>query len=343
METTPENVITGPEAILQLGIAFQGSKTLLSAVELALFTMLAEAPATEAEVRERLALHPRASRDFLDALVALGILEREDDRYRNSPAADVYLDRRKPSYLGGFLELANNALYPSWGRLTEALRTGEPPMEGWASEDPFGDLYEDPDGLRDFMASMDAQTRVLGPALAHSVGWSGYDSFLDVGGARGNLAAELVKAHPHLRGGCFDLPQVEPLFDEHMARLGLRGRVRFHAGDFFVDSLPEADVLIFGHVLHDWDVSKRQALIEKGLQAIRPGGALLVYDTMIDDDRRGKPLSLLRSLNMLLVTTGGSEYTAADCCSWLEQAGFGSTSAMPIASTETLVIARKDP
>jgi hypothetical protein len=118
-----------PDSILQLGLAFWGSKTLLSAVELGVFTELAHRPLKAHILIERLRLHQRGARDFLDALVALGMLDRDGDIYRNTPATALFLDRNKPSYVGGLLEMANARLYPFWGNLTEALRTGEPQNE----------------------------------------------------------------------------------------------------------------------------------------------------------------------------------------------------------------------
>ncbi len=119
-----------PDSIMQLGLGFWGSKTLLSAVELGLFTELAKEHSLDAEtLSERLMLHPRSARDFLDALVALGMLERDGDRYANTTEAALFLDRAKPSYVGGILEMANARLYPFWGSLTEALRTGQPQNE----------------------------------------------------------------------------------------------------------------------------------------------------------------------------------------------------------------------
>jgi hypothetical protein len=114
-----------PEQIMQLGLGFWGSKTLLSAIELGLFSTLASGPASEAQLRKRLDLHERSCRDFLDALVALGMLERGPDGYRNTPATDLFLDRAKPAHVGGLLERANARLYGFWNPLTEALHTGE--------------------------------------------------------------------------------------------------------------------------------------------------------------------------------------------------------------------------
>src|SRR5919106_706370 len=119
-----------PDAILELGLGFWGSKTFLSAVELGLFSELAQAGPLDGEaLRERLGLHPRSATDFFDALVALGMLEREDGRYANTPATDLFLDRAKPSYVGGILEMNNDRLFGFWGSLTEGLRTGAPQSE----------------------------------------------------------------------------------------------------------------------------------------------------------------------------------------------------------------------
>lgn len=330
-----------PMRILELGTAFWGAKTLLSAVEFGVFTELAKAPATGAELRDRLGLHPRSSRDFLDALVALGMLERDGERYRNTPQADLFLDRAKPSYLGGFLEMANDRLFPFWSRLSDALRTGLPQNEARTGSDFFAELYADPKRLREFMAAMDAASGMMGGTLARVFDWAAHQSFVDVGGARGGVAAQLARAHEHLSGGCFDLPPVEPIFAEHIAALGLSDRVRFHAGDFFTDPLPRADVLVMGHVLHDWDLAEKRTLIKKAYDAVRPGGALLVYDAMIDDERRGSPFALLLSLNMLIETKGGGEYTAGECQSWMRQTGFAETEVVPFTPTDTLVIGRK--
>src|ERR1700683_4309856 len=128
--------------IMQVGVGFMASKTLLSAVELELFTELAKHPEDLAMLSGRLGLHPRSARDFLDALVALKLLDRREGVYYNTPSTDLFLDKRKPSYIGGMLEMANLRLYPYWGNLTPALRTGEPQNEAkHGGADPFKQLY----------------------------------------------------------------------------------------------------------------------------------------------------------------------------------------------------------
>lgn len=139
-----------PDGILELGLGFWGSKTLLSAVELGVCSELSKQPATAQELRQRLRLHERSYRDFFDALVALGMLEREDGVYRNTPATDFFLDGAKPSYMGGILEMENERLYPFWGSLTEGLRTGKPQNKAKTGGNFFAVLYQDPAKLKEF-------------------------------------------------------------------------------------------------------------------------------------------------------------------------------------------------
>nr|WP_245679706.1 acetylserotonin O-methyltransferase [Actinomadura hibisca] len=336
MTGTPENA----HDVLRMGIAYFRSKVLLSAVELGLFTRLAKGPATGPQLRGELGLHPRAARDFLDALVSLGLLRRENGVYDNTAVADTYLDAAKPTYTGGFLTMLDHQ-FAQWGDLTRLLREGGRAYPVDDELDQHDEMHADPARLRRFMSAMDGINQFSGAALADAYDWSAHASFVDLGGARGNLAAELRKAHPHLAAGVMDLPAVQTVFDEHMESLGLTGQVAFTGGDFFNDPLPAAEVLIFGHVLHDWSPELRAALVRRAYEALPSGGELLVYDVMIDDERRTHDFSLLTSLHMMLVSPGGGEYTARDCREWMTAAGFGVTRTVPLTDIDTLVIARK--
>jgi 8-O-methyltransferase len=333
-----------PEPIHRVLLAYCGSKTLMSAVELDLFSVLAQdGPATEAELRRKLNLHPRFARHFLDALVALELLEARGDRYANSPVADHFLDRAKPTCIGGFAEMTSDTFYPAWGRLTKALRTGQ--AQAPQPPDDEDHLFrvnarEQPDRVRRFMSSMDSHSTRIGEALASLIDWSDRTRFADLGGARGNLAAVIAKAHPHLRGICFDRPQSRPFFDEHIGRLGIADRVTFQAGDFFAGPLPEADVLIYGHVLHDWGPDSRRILLERAYQALPEGGQLVIYDRMLDGTPRDLS-KLMYSMTFMLASAGGSEYSVDECRGWLREAGFTETSAQPLLHDHTVVIARK--
>jgi hypothetical protein len=330
-----------PDAILQLGLAFWGSKTLLSAVELGVFTLLSRRPLKAEALTERLGLHPRAARDFLDALVALGMLERKEGAYANTPAAALFLDRDRPSYVGGLLEMANARLYPFWGRLTEALRTGKPQNELIAGENFFAKIYADPDRLAGFLKSMTGLSLGVARTIAAKFPWHDYGSFADLGAAQGALPVQVAAAHPHLEGTAFDLPPVKEHFEAYAAAQGLSHRLSFRGGDFFADPLPPADVYVMGHVIHDWALAERKFLIRKAHDALPAGGALIVYDAIIDDERRQNAFGLLMSLNMLIETPGGADYTAADCAGWMREAGFRETRAEHLVGPDSMVVGIK--
>jgi hypothetical protein len=337
MEESP-----GPEPIMRLGTAFMGSKALLSAVELGVFTALADGPRNETTLAKQLGLHPRSSRDFLDALVALGLLDRDDDHYANTPTTDAFLDPNKPSYIGGMLELCNTRLYPSWVSLTEALQTGKPQNElKDGGEDLFPILYADPNRLEGFLAAMTGISSSVGRVLSQKLPWDRYHTVVDIGTAQGGVPVRLALDHPHLRGGGFDLPPVGPIFEAYVARFELTDRLRFYPGDIFTDELPAADVLVMGHLLHGWNLATKRMLVVKAYAALPPGGALVVYDTLIDDGRRANAFGLLMSLNMLIQTPEGSEYTGADCCGWMRDAGFTRTYTEHLFGPDSMVVGIK--
>jgi hypothetical protein len=330
-----------PERIIQLGLGFWASKTLLSAVELGVFTELAKAPADLPTLGKALGLHRRSAGDFLDALVALKLLNRTDGIYSNSAETSLFLDRAKPSYVGGVLEMANARLYGFWGSLTEALRTGSHQNEARQGTDVFGATYADPERLKSFLTAMSGVS--AGPAnlVAEKFDWKDCKTFADVGAAQGMVPVTLARRHAHLSGIGFDLPQVQPVFEEFVARNALADRVRFCAGDFFRDPLPAADVIIMGHILHDWDLAGKKTLLRKAFDALPDGGAIIVYDAIIDDERRENAFGLLMSLNMLIETTGGFDYTGADCQDWMYEAGFHDMRVEHLAGPDSMVIGFK--
>jgi hypothetical protein len=331
-----------PDAILELGFGFWGSKTLLSAIELGVFSELAEAGALDGEaLRERLGLHPRSATDFFDALVALGMLERADGRYANTPATEVFLDRAKPSYVGGILEMANARLYGFWGSLTEGLRTGDPQNEAKQGEDFFEVLYSDASRLAQFARAMSAASAGAAQAIAAKFPWQDHSTVIDVGGAEGAVPVQVALAHEHISGGGFDLPAVGPIFDAYVAGFGLEERLSFTGGDFFADPLPKADVLVMGHILHDWNLDQKRQLLQKAYDALPDGGALVVYEAIIDDDRRSNGFGLLMSLNMLIETEGGFDYTGADCRTWMQEAGFSESYVEHLVGPDSMVVGIK--
>ena len=327
---------------MQVGLGFWASKTLLSAVEMGLFTELAHRPEDLETLRGRLGLHPRSAHDFLDTLVALGFLERRGGRYYNTPATDLFLDKRKPSYIGGILEMANQRLFGHWNHLTEALRTGKQQNESKDGADsPFEALYADPARLRGFLAAMSGISRGANLAIAEKFSWKKYQTYIDVGTAQGDTAVQMALAHPHLNGTGFDLPEVGPIFEDYVESHGLSGRLRFAAGSFFEDPLPAADVIIMGHILHDWGLDIKRMLIAKAYDAVPEGGALIVYESIIDDDRSKNAFGLLMSLNMLIETPAGFDYTGADCQGWMKEAGFRHTRMEHLVGPDSMVVGIK--
>ncbi len=330
-----------PGQILELGLAFWGSKTLLSAVELGVFTELAAGPRSGEELSAQLGLHSRGARDFLDALVALGMLDRTDHVYSNTCESDLFLDRRKPSYVGGILEMANVRLYPFWGWLTDALRTGEPQNEARTGGDFFAALYADPDHLAQFLHAMTGLSAGASTAIAERFPFERHRSVLDLGCAEGGLIVTLAERHPHLRGTGFDLPAVEHTFERYVRSYGLEDRIAFVGADFFADPLPKADVITLGHILHDWGLDQKKQLLAKAYDALPAGGAVIVFDSIIDDQRRENAFGLLMSLNMLIETPAGFDYTGADCREWMREAGFTETYVEHLAGPDLMVVGIK--
>jgi hypothetical protein len=224
--------------------------------------------------------------------------------------------------------------------LTEALRTGRP-QTGFEGILHFAPLFADPQRLAFFVKAMTGASLDPAKALAAKVPWDRYETFVDVGAAQGCVPVQVALAHPHLAGAGFDLPILAPSFDRYVKERGLSARIRFVPGDFVVDPLPVADVLIMGRVLHNWDLPRKRMLLQKAHAALPPGGALVVYERLIDDARRASSTGLLSSLNMLIMTDGGFDFTAADCIAWMRDAGFRDASCEPLCDAHVMILASK--
>jgi hypothetical protein len=339
-------VKSDPGHILQIGMGFWASKTLLSAVELGLFTTLAAGPMSGPQLAVRLGLHPRSLYDFLDALVSLDILARAGDgptaEYSNTAEAAAFLDQNRAAYVGGILEMANDRLYRFWGDLTTALKTGQPQNElKTGTGSPFEILYADEERLEQFLRAMQGVQLGSFMALVAKVDLSRYATFCDVGGANGALASVVARAFPRLHCKSFDLAPATKVAARNVAATGLAERVQTVTGDFFQDDLPPADVITMGNILHNWDEEQKQALIAKAYAAINPGGLFIAIENVIDDARRKNTFGLLMSLNMLIEVPGGFDYTGAQFDAWCQAAGFGRTQVVPLAGPTSAAIAYK--
>lgn len=340
--STPAVEAPSATDVKRLGNAFCHAKLLLTAAELGLFEELERGgPGTAQELSERAGIHQRAARDFLHGLVLLGLLTKEGERYANGPVASATLVPGAADYIGGFLHRANHMLYPAWGKLTQAVTTGKPQTPGAEDDGAFLRMLGDPTQRAQYVRMMDSANGLVAPHLTDAYDWGSVGRVLDVGGCRGNLVGQLMLRYRDLTATVFDLEPLASEFAAHTAALGVDARASFVSGDFFTDqSLPAADAVIMGHVLHNWAPEQRAFLIAKAYEAVSPGGALLIYDAMLPEEPIDLPRVLV-SLNMLLVTDGGSEYTAAEAREWLAAAGATDVEAKPLGSTDTLLIARK--
>ncbi|MYW04987.1 methyltransferase domain-containing protein [Streptomyces sp. SID3343] len=333
-----------PDHLMRLGLGFTAAKVLLGAVEVGVFTELsARGPLDAGALGSALGLHARSARDFFDTLVALDLLDRADGRYVNTPTTEYFLDRDKPTYIGDALTMLDARLYGFWANLTEALRTGSPQNEAAAGGDPYAGIYADPARRALFQRAMGQLSRPSIEALADRFGWEGYGSVADIGAGDGALVCHLAKRHPHLTGAAFDLPEAAAAVDAYVRAAGLRDRIRFWPGDFHdpAQALPSADVLVLGHVLHDWDLAAKRALLAKAWAALPVGGALVAFEAFPDDERRANPIALLLGLNVLIETPAGAACTIAQCRELVAEAGFRHIRAEPLAGPESMVIGVK--
>jgi O-methyltransferase domain/Dimerisation domain len=330
-----------PDRIVEIGNVFRAAKALLSAVELGVFTVLADRPLDLGALAGEIGIAERGARDFFDALVALGLLDRDGTGcYRNTPEAAHYLDAGKPSYIGDDLNHLNTRGYLNWHSLTAALRTGRPQLDCRANG-YFQTLYTDEASRATFTKGMTGGTRLAAPAIVAKFPWPEHATVIDIGTAEGCLPVEIARAHPHITGGGFDLPATRPCFERYVSEHDLSHRLRFYPGDFLHDPLPTADVLVLGRVLHNWDLATKKMLLQKAYRALPAAGTLIVYERLIDDERRRNAAGLLASLNMLIMTGDGFDFTGADCLGWMQEAGFRDLRIEPLTPELSMAIGTK--
>lgn len=338
---TTADASLSPTRLRALGTAYRQARVLLSAVELGVVAALVDQPLDAETLAARLGVHERGARDLFDALVALGVLDRRDDRYRPTVEAAAFLDPAQPTAVTGALSARDYAL---WTRLTEALRSGQPQVAaaGFGNEQ-YGlvERYLSPDFVREYTAFHTGNTRDSAAIIARAFPWSTYQTYVDIGTAAGNLPVQVALAQPHITGGGFDMPPVRPAFEEYVAAHGLADRLQFYPGDFFVDPLPTADVLSLSNVLHDFGVEQRQLLIRKAYAALPVGGALVVFERFLDDERRTNVPGFLVGLQMHLYTAAGANFTGAECRTWMHVAGFTRTEQLDLGSGTSVAVGTK--
>jgi precorrin-6B methylase 2 len=337
-----------PEAIMKMGTGFWGSKVLLTAVQFQLFTRLAEKkslPASQIKSILGLKCTDRHVYDFLDTLTTFGFLQREGlletARYSNTGDTGFFLDKNKPSYIGGMLEMFNQRLYGFWGHLGEALLTGTPQNEAKNNQNIFEILYKDPEELRKFIHAMSGIQMGGFMALAQNFDFSKASSLVDIGGSAGLLSVQIAKHHPQMHCISWDLPPVAAVAEETIQKFQMQDRVKTGAGDFFKDEFPKADIVVMGNILHDWDEETKLMLIKKAYAALPAGGALIVIENIIDTDRNHNAFGMMMSLNMLIETGTGFDFSFEDFNKWAAAAGFATTRLLHLAGPSSAAIAIK--
>ncbi|WAC14831.1 acetylserotonin O-methyltransferase [Dyadobacter pollutisoli] len=346
--TTNQSTEPSPGHILQMGTGFWASKVLLTAVEFDLFTLLADSnPLTAAQLKQKLNLHcsDRNMYDFLDTLTGFGFLNRtgilETAAYSNTPDTDLFLDLKKPTYVGGMLKMLNNRLYGFWGTLEEGLRTGKPQNEAKHGENLFDAIYKSPEQLESFMNAMTGIQIGAFMAFAQKFDFSKYKTLTDAGGSSGLLSTVVANHQAHMSCVSMDLPGVTAIAEKTIAKAGLNGRVKAVSGDFFNDAFPAADMVVMGNILHDWDEEQKLSLMKSAYAALPKGGVFVAIENVIDDDRKTNVFGLMMSLNMLIETGTGFDYTFADFTRWAQLVGFSSTSLLPLVGPTSAAIALK--
>jgi len=346
MEQQPNQ--PSPENIMKIGTGFWASKILLTAVSFQLFTRLAEKKTMKAnDIKNILGLKctNRNVYDFLDALTIFGFLKREGILdtaiYSNSLDTDTFLDKNKPSYIGGILEMMNNRLYTFWGSLGEGLLTGLPQNEIKKSEDFFGLIYSDPEKLKGFINAMSGIQMGNFMAFAQKFDFTQYKTLIDVGGSAGLLSLMVARHNAHMRCTSFDLPPVEPVANATIQQFGLSDQVNTASGNFFTMPIPNADIVVMGNILHDWDEENKISLMKKAYDALPANGAFVAIENIIDSERKQNVFGMMMSLNMLIETGTGFDYTFADFNRWANIAGFKSTSIIPLTGPSSAAIAYK--
>jgi hypothetical protein len=312
-----------PVPLMQLSTGFWAFKTLAAADELDLFTRLSgTAGITREELTEALGIHPRPAEMLLTGCAAPGLLEKDGSRYRSSPLAEEFLVRGKPCYFGGWVKMADKRLYPGWGKLTEALRTNRPTT--W-DPDRQRSLFEgeDPAVLELFWEAMHSLSTFTARALAEAVDFGAFRRLLDVGGGSGAVDIELCRRYPHLRATVYDLPFVTEIAAGKVAEAGLGDRIATTGGDFFADAAFPAghDVVLLSMILHDWGEARNREILRKCHAALPSGGAVIVSELLVNDEKTGPVPAALMSLNML-IETEGRNYTPAEYAALLDEVGF---------------------
>jgi len=315
-KTEPKNPDADVQLVIDLMDGFRASKAVFTAVSLGVFDRLHQGPATCAELAREFDCRPEALERLLGACAGLRVLQVEEGRYHNLPAATRFLRVASPETLSGYILYSERVLYRMWSHLGDAVREGKHrwEQEFGKKENLFDHFFATDIEKRTFLAGMHGMGLLSSPATVAAFDLGSFDRFIDLGGGTGHLVIEACKRYPSLRGAVFDLPSVAAVSADYVRQAGLQNRIEILQGDFFRDELPPADLYGVGRILHDWADEKVATLLEKIHQRLPAGGALLICERLLNEERDGPATAYLQSLNMLVVTEGrersANEYEA---------------------------------
>lgn len=319
-----------PEPILRVASGFMGSKHLCAATELGIFEALADSPADLDALGARTGLTRRAARITADAMVALGFLEREGDRYRNSEVAATFLAGRPGPDLRPVLRHFDVNSYPAWADLARALAEG-PKREALDFDEEHQEI-----------ASAGIEAMMAGPAnaLVRVYDFSAHQRLLDVGGGTGSWAIAAVRHHPGLQATVFERPQVGELARQRIAGEGLGSRIGVAVGDFLEEDLPGGhDVFLLANVVHYWSPEKNVGVLSRVRKAAEPGGRLLVADFWTDRTHTQPVMAALMAGHFAAQLREGDVYSVEEARQWLPQAGWRFLEHKPLAGPQSVVVA----
>jgi acetylserotonin N-methyltransferase len=331
-----------PGVVLDLLESFRRSKTMFAAVSLGIFDALEDGPESLSVLAEDLKLNSDALERLLDACVGLQLLERSGGLYQNKPAASAYLCKASASRLTGYISYSNAILWKMWGNLEDAIREGTNRWQqtfGW--DGPiFSNFFRTEESMREFLMAMHGYGLISSPHVVAAFDLSRFRRLIDLGGATGHLAIAACQRYPGLRAVVFDLPEAGPLAREILSGSTVADRIEIVSGDFFVDQVPEGDLFSVGRILHDWTEPKVLALLQRIFDRLPSGGALLIAEKLISEDRTGPRWAHMQNLGMLLYTEG-KERTLDEYRTLLEQVGFSSVQGSTTSSPLDAVLALK--
>ena len=328
--------------VLDLLEAFRRSKTMFVAVSLGVFDALAHGPKSASTLAGELKTDPSATARLLDACVGLKLLERVESGYANTPAAEAYLTSSSPPRLTGYINYSNEVAWKLWAHLEDAIREGTHRWKqayGW--DGPiFSHFFRTEESKREFLMGMNGFGCISSPLVAGAFDLSRYQRLIDLGGATGHLAIAACQRYPSLRAAVFDLPDAVPLARQIVASSGMGDRIEVQGGDFFVDPLPAGDLVALGRILHDWTEEKCLQLLRRVHEHLPSGGAVLVVEKVLTDDRAGPRWALMQDLNMLACTEG-RERTLSEYEELLTKVGFADVKGCRTSGPADAVLAVK--